>query len=100
MEKTPAEICKEIKGHIEGVRDLLRGLYGDPAAKSSPYAREWPSSVHARAREALVDFNRGWSLEAELGFDELHVVLGLGPANWSGPCGHEKKETDREEQDS
>ena len=99
MEKTPAEICSELKGHAAGIRNLLQGLHGDREGYGYPDKYAWPPGVRNAAYVAICALNRA-RLTLVTEFEVLHDELGLGPLNWSGPCGHEKKETDREEKDS
>jgi hypothetical protein len=93
MGKTPAEICIEIKRHIAGIRDLLQGLYGDREGGGSPERYTWPLNVRVAAYEAITALNRA-RITAATEFEILHDALGLGPLNWSGPCGHEKRKDD------
>ena len=88
-QKTPEQICRAIKGHIEGVREELRGLYSDPAP---------PQRVRETAKAALKELNQQLFRNG-FEFDELHNELGLGPADWFGPCGHEgRKGKEKEEE--
>lgn len=90
MEKTPAEICKDFKGHIKALHDELQGLYGDPARVGEPSRFAWPPDVRNAAYDALCSLTRA-ELIVQTQFEVLHDALGLGPLNWSGPCEHEKK---------
>jgi len=87
----PAEqICKEMKGHVAGIHNLLQGMYSDLEDGGSPGRYAELPNVRSAAYAAICALNRA-KLTLVTEFEALHDALGLGPLNWSGPCGHEKK---------
>jgi hypothetical protein len=89
MAKPAEQICKEMKGHVAGIRDLLQGLYGDWEDRGLSKIYACPPNVRNAAYGAICAFNRA-RLTLITEFEVLHDALGLGPLNWSGPCEHEK----------
>ena len=69
-------LCDEIKGHAEAIHEILTGLYGDHAAKSSPFEQDWPENVREAARSAIYAYNRWWKVD--MWFPVLRESLGLG----------------------
>lgn len=87
--RTAEEICRDLKNHLEGIRRILSDIYGAKNPETDRYM--YDVSVRDQAKKALYAFKTGFEINADIQWDELHTVLGLGPANWWSPCKHERK---------